>query len=145
MCAEESASRLNKGKGSTMNYLLSILIIAVIASQTLIWHSLASIRDAIQQTNAIVLAACGTDDRPCQVAARRGEIELGEIMVRSRATDGFSCGLSRFNPCWMKTSSTTINGNAAQAQSFATGGGFAFTPTDAAQATAQTNFGNFTS
>jgi len=81
------------------------LIIVVVASQTLIWHSLTSIRDAIQQTNAIVLAACGTDDRPCQVAARRGEIELGEIMVRSRATDGFSCGLSRFNPCWMKTSS----------------------------------------
>ena len=88
-----------------MNYLLSILIIAVLASQTLIWHSLASIRDAIQQTNAIVLAACGSDDRPCQVAARRGQIDLGEIMVRSRATDGFSCGLSRFNPCWMKTSS----------------------------------------
>jgi hypothetical protein len=88
-----------------MNYLLSILIIAVLASQTLIWHSLASIRDAIQQTNAIVLAARGSDDRPCQVAARRGQIELGEIMVRSRATDGFLCGLSRFNPCWMKTSS----------------------------------------
>ena len=43
------------------------------------------------------------------------------------------------------STATTINGNAAQAQSFATGGGFAFTPTDAAQATAQTNFGNFTS
>ena len=80
-------------------------IIAVLASQTLIWHSLASIRDAIQQTNAIVLAACGSDDRPCQVAARRGQIELGEIMVRTRISDGFSCGYSRYNPCWIKTSS----------------------------------------
>jgi hypothetical protein len=51
-----------------MNYLLSILIIAVLASQTLIWHSLATIRDAIQQTNTIALAACGSDDRPCQDA-----------------------------------------------------------------------------
>src|SRR5262249_53731929 len=96
MSAEESVSCLNKGRGSTMNYLLSILIIALLASQTLIWYSLASIRDAIQQTNAIVLAACGSDDRPCQVAARRGQIELGEIIVRSRATDSYSCGLSRF-------------------------------------------------
>jgi hypothetical protein len=87
-----------------MNYLLSILIIAVLASQATIWHSLASIRDAIQQTNAIILAACGSDERPCQVAAHRGQIELGEIMVRQRVADGFSCGLSRFNPCWMKTS-----------------------------------------
>ena|ERR1700745_1537516 len=69
-----------------------------------IWHSLATIRDAIQQTNAIILAACGSDERPCQVAAHRGQIELGEIMVRQRVADGFSCGLSRFNPCWMKTS-----------------------------------------
>jgi len=61
-----------------MNYLLSILIVAVLASQTLIWHSLGTIRDAIQQTNAIVLATCGSDDRPCQVAARRGQVELGE-------------------------------------------------------------------
>jgi hypothetical protein len=80
------------------------LIIAVLASQTLIWHSLASIRDAIQQTNAIVLAACGSDDRPCQVAARRGQIELGEIMVRSRATDGFSvesAALRDFDPTYV--------------------------------------------
>jgi hypothetical protein len=94
-----------KEEGQRMNYLLSILVIAVLASQTLIWHSLATIRDAIQQTNAIVLAACGSEDRPCQVAARRGQVELGEIMVRPRVTDGFSCGLSRFNPCWMKASS----------------------------------------
>jgi hypothetical protein len=40
-----------------MNYLLSILIIAVLASQATIWHSLATVRDAIQQTNAIILAA----------------------------------------------------------------------------------------
>jgi hypothetical protein len=55
-----------------MNYLLSILIIVLLASQTMIWHSLATIRDAIHQTNAITLAACGTDERPCQVAAQRG-------------------------------------------------------------------------
>ena len=90
-----------------MNYLLSILIIAVLASQAAIWHSLGSIRDAIQQTNAVILAACGSDERPCQAAAHRGQIELGEIMVRSRATDGFSCGFSRFNPCWIKTSEVT--------------------------------------
>jgi hypothetical protein len=41
------------------------------------------------------------------------------------------------------STATTINGNAAQAQSFATG--FGFTAIPAAQATAQTNFGNFTS
>jgi hypothetical protein len=35
-----------------MNYLLSILIIAVLASQATIWHSLATVREAIQQTNA---------------------------------------------------------------------------------------------
>jgi len=88
-----------------MNYLLSILIIAVLASQATIWHSLATIRDAIQQTNAIILAACGSDERPCQVAAHRGQIELGEIMVvRTRITDGFSCGYSRYNPCWTKAS-----------------------------------------
>jgi len=25
----------------------------------------------IEQTNAIILAACGSDERPCQVAARQ--------------------------------------------------------------------------
>jgi hypothetical protein len=87
-----------------MNYLLSIFIIAVLGSQTMIWHSLTSIREAIQQGNAIVVTACGSDERPCQVAARRGQIELGEVMVRTRMTDGFSCGYSRYNPCWIKTS-----------------------------------------
>src|SRR5215471_1544210 len=87
-----------------MNCLLSILIIAVLASQATVWHSLATIRDAIQQTNAIILAACGSDERPCQVAAHRGQIELGEIMVRTRISDGFSCGYSRYNPCWTKAS-----------------------------------------
>jgi hypothetical protein len=58
-----------------MKYLLSILIMAVLASQATIWHSLGTIRDAIQQTNAIILAACGSDERPCQVAAHRGQIE----------------------------------------------------------------------
>jgi hypothetical protein len=87
---------------STMNYLLSILIIVVLASQVTIWHSPATIRDAIQQTNAVILAACGSDERPCQVAAHRGQIELGEILVRTRTSDGFSCGHSRYNPCWIK-------------------------------------------
>jgi len=87
-----------------MNYLLSFFIIAVLASQTMIWHSLTSIREAIQQGNAIVVAACGSDERPRQVAAHRGQIELGEIMVRTRTTDGFSCGYSRYNPCWTKAS-----------------------------------------
>ena len=87
-----------------MKYLLSVLIVAVVASQAMMWHSLATIRDAIQQTNAIILAACGSDERPCQVAAHRGQIELGEMMVRTRTDDGFSCGYSRFNPCWIKAS-----------------------------------------
>jgi hypothetical protein len=87
-----------------MNYLLSVLIIAVVASQAMMWHSLATIRSAIQQTNAIILAACGSDERPCQVAAHRGQIELGEVMVYSRVSDGLSCGYSRFNPCWIKPS-----------------------------------------
>jgi hypothetical protein len=91
-----------------MNYLLSILIIAVLASQVTIWHSLATIRDAIQQTNAIILAACGSDERPCQVAAHRGQIELGEIMVRTHTSDGFSCGYSRYNPCWIKASGEDV-------------------------------------
>jgi hypothetical protein len=52
------------------------------------WHSLVTIRDAIQQTNAIIMAACGSDERPCQVAAHRGQIELGEIMIRTRVSDG---------------------------------------------------------
>jgi hypothetical protein len=76
-----------------MNYLLSILIIAVLASQATIWHSLASIRDAIQQTNAIILAACGSDERPCQVAAHRGQIELGEIMVRTASRSRVAASL----------------------------------------------------
>jgi hypothetical protein len=59
-----------KTEGQCMNYLLSILIIVVLASQTMIWHSLAAIRDAIQQTNAITLAACGSDERPCPSLAR---------------------------------------------------------------------------
>src|SRR6266403_731497 len=88
-----------------MNYLLSILIVAVLASQATIWHSLATIRDTIQQTTAIILAACGSDERPCQVAAHRGQIELGEIMVARASSDGFSCGYSRYNPCWIKASS----------------------------------------
>ena len=75
-----------------MKYLLSVLIVAVVASQAMMWHSLATIRDAIQQTNAIISAACGSDERPCQVASHRGQIELGEITVRSRVSDGFSCG-----------------------------------------------------
>ena len=41
-----------------MNYLPSILIIVGLASQAMIWHSLTTIRDAIQQTNAIALVAC---------------------------------------------------------------------------------------
>jgi len=93
-----------------MNYMLSILIIAVLASQTMIWHSLATIRGAIQQTNAIILAACGSDERPCQVAAHPGQIELGEIRVRTRASDGFSCGYSRYNPCWTKASGEDVLG-----------------------------------
>jgi hypothetical protein len=95
---------MNDIQGATMKYLLSILIIAVLASQATVWHSLATIRDAIQQTNAIILAACGSDERPCQVAAHRGQIELGEMMVRTRTSDGFSCGYSRYNPCWIKAS-----------------------------------------
>ena len=87
-----------------MNYLPSILIIAALASQAMIWHSLTTIRDAIQQKNAIALAACGSDERPCQVGAHRGQIELGEIMVRTRVSDGFSCGYSQFSPCWIKAS-----------------------------------------
>jgi len=87
-----------------MKYLLSVLILAVVASQAMIWHSLATIRDAIQQTNAIISVACGSDERPCQVAAHRGQIELGEVMVHSRVSDGFSCGYSRYNPCWIKAS-----------------------------------------
>jgi hypothetical protein len=93
-----------------MNYLLSILIIVVLASQIMIWHSHATIRDAIQQTNAIILAGCGTDERPCQIAAHRGQIELGEITVRTRANDGFSCGYSRYNPCWIKASGEDLLG-----------------------------------
>ena len=73
-----------------MKYLPSVLIIAALASQAMIWHSLTTVRDAIQQTNAIILAACGSDERPCQVAAHPGQIELGEIMVRTRISDGFS-------------------------------------------------------
>jgi hypothetical protein len=87
-----------------MKYLLAVLIIAVVASQAVMWHSLVAIRDAIQQTNTIISAACGSDERPCQVAAHRGQIELGEVMVYSRVSDGLSCGYSRFNPCWIKTS-----------------------------------------
>jgi hypothetical protein len=87
-----------------MKYLLSVLIVAVVASQAMMWHSLATIRDAIQQTNAIISVACGSDERPCQVAAHRGQIELGEVMVRTRISDGLSCGYSRYNPCWIKAS-----------------------------------------
>jgi hypothetical protein len=87
-----------------MKYLLSGLIIAVVASQAMMWHSLATIRDAILQTNAIISGVCGSDERPCQVAAHRGQIELGEVTVHSRVNDGFSCGYSRFNPCWIATS-----------------------------------------
>jgi hypothetical protein len=87
-----------------MKPLLSLLIIALVASQAVMWHSLATIRDAIQQTNAIISAACGSDERPCQVAAHKGQIELGEVMVYSRVSDGLSCGYSRFSPCWIKAS-----------------------------------------
>jgi len=88
----------------TINYLPSILIIVALASQAMVWHSLATIRNAIQQTNAIILTACGSDERPCQVAAHPGQIELGEIMIRTRTSDGFSCGYSRYSPCWIKAS-----------------------------------------
>jgi hypothetical protein len=91
-----------------MKYLLSVLIVAVVASQAMMWHSLATIRDAIQQTNAIILAACGSDERPCQVAAHRGQIELSEIMVRTHSSYAFSCGYSRYNPCWIKASSEDV-------------------------------------
>ena len=46
-----------------MNYLLSILIIAVLASQATIWHSLGTVRDAIRQTNAIILTAAAMSGR----------------------------------------------------------------------------------
>ena len=87
-----------------MNYFLSTLIVVLVVSQGMMWHSLGAIRDAIQQTNAIISAACGNDERPCQVAAHKGQIELGEVMVYSRVSDGLSCGYSRFSPCWIKTS-----------------------------------------
>jgi hypothetical protein len=51
----------------------------------MMWHSLATIRDAIQQANAIISAACGSDERPCQVAAHRGQIELGKALVQGIA------------------------------------------------------------
>ncbi len=114
-----------------MNYLLSILIIAVLASQATIWHSLATIRDAIQQTNAIILAACGSDERPCQVAAHRGQIELGEIMVRTRTSDGFSCsrhlepfralaGARRIDYPQRRSAATTAGRNSSRARDDAT-------------------------
>jgi hypothetical protein len=50
VCDEQSAYPLwIKREGQTMNYLLSILIVGVVASQTMIWHSLATIRDAIRR------------------------------------------------------------------------------------------------
>jgi len=67
--------------------------------QATIWHSLATIRDTIQQTNAIILAACGSDERLCQVAAHRGQIELGDppfgpkrIGIRARENCGEGIG-----------------------------------------------------
>ena len=62
----------------TMNYLLSILIIAALASQATIWHSLATIRDAIQQTNAIILAACGSDPPPLKWSDLRYVFDIKE-------------------------------------------------------------------
>jgi hypothetical protein len=61
--------------------------------------------DAIQQTNALTLDACGSDGWPCQVTVHSGQIELDEVMVRTRVSDGFSCGHSRYNSCWIKASS----------------------------------------
>jgi hypothetical protein len=85
-----------------MKYLFSAFIVAVLASQAILWHSLTGIREAIQDGNKTIVAACGSDERPCQIAAHPGQLELGEIMVRTRLTEGFSCGYSRFNPCWIK-------------------------------------------
>src|SRR5262245_3716563 len=90
-----------------MKPLLSLLIIALVASQAVMWNSLATIRDAIQQTNAIISAACGSDERPCQVAAHKGQIELGEVMVYSRVSDGLSCGYSRSVPAGSKRATKT--------------------------------------
>jgi len=53
-----------------MKYLLAVSIIAVVTLQAMMWHSLVAIRNAIQQTNTIISAACGSDERPCQVAAQ---------------------------------------------------------------------------
>ena len=61
-------------------------------------------RSLSAQTNAIILAACGSDERPCQVAVHRGQIKFGEIMARTPISDGFSCGYRRYNPCWIKAS-----------------------------------------
>src|SRR5262245_26799147 len=48
-----------------------------------------------------------SDERPCQFAALSGQIELGEIMVRSSLGDAFSCGYSRFNPAGSKQATKT--------------------------------------
>jgi hypothetical protein len=44
--------------------LLAVDFNIAVLTQATIWLSLATIRDAIQQTNAISLAACGSDERP---------------------------------------------------------------------------------
>src|SRR5262249_56112291 len=99
----QSRSLWIKRRGSPMNYLFSIFIIALLASQAMIWHSLVGIREAIVQGNAMIVAACGSDERPCQVAAHRGQLELGEVMVRTPSTPQFPCTHTPSRPCSLKT------------------------------------------
>src|SRR5262249_58333007 len=66
-----------------MKYLLSILIIVVLASQATVWHSLATIRDTIQQTNAIILVACGSDER---IIAAASDCEQSRFMSTRPST-----------------------------------------------------------
>ena len=96
-----------------MNYLLSILIIAVLASQATIWHSLATIRDAIQQTNAIILAACGSDERPCQVAAHAARSSLVRSWYARASAMDYLVGTAAIIPVGSKRAAKTDSGHEA--------------------------------
>src|SRR5215831_1981637 len=92
----------------TMNYLLPIVIIAVLASQATIWHSLATIRDAIQQTNAIALAAaCGSDERPCQVAATAARSSLARSWYARASAKDCRVGIAAIIPAGSKRAAKT--------------------------------------
>jgi DNA-binding MurR/RpiR family transcriptional regulator len=65
---------------------------------------LATIRGVIQQANAIILAACGSDERLCLLPTTGSSSSLAKYGTHALQPMGFRVDTSRHKPCRVKAS-----------------------------------------